>query len=352
MVDPVKALLLFIVGVLAAALLLMPRWGLVWRVRRLVRLTRRVRLEDALKHVYSCERDGHACSLESLAGRLGVSRGRAGELLSELARLSLVDVTGEGPVLTEEGRESALRIIRTHRLWERYLADHTGVPATEWHARADEKEHTLSDAETEALSASLGHPRWDPHGDPIPTAEGEVPPRRSVRLSELSAGEVAEIVHLEDEPPEIYRTLLDEGLSPGMTVEVAERTPRSLRLRVQGRVLGLDPVTAGNVSVRRAAASRTQPEHPPMTLAQVSVGQPVRITGIAPTCQGPQRRRLLDLGVIRGTIISPELEAASGDPVAYRIRGALIALRREQAEWIEVEPVSQVEEESSSQGVA
>jgi DtxR family transcriptional regulator, Mn-dependent transcriptional regulator len=67
------------------------------------------------------------------------------------------------------------------------------------------------------------------------------------------------------------------------------------------------------------------------------VGEGVRVLGVAPTCQGPQRRRLLDLGVVPGTVIEPELVSASGDPVAYRIRGAVIALRRHQAEWIEVE---------------
>jgi DtxR family Mn-dependent transcriptional regulator len=57
---------------------------------------------------------------------------------------------------------------------------------------------------------------------------------------------------------------------------------------------------------------------------------------LAPACQGPQRRRLLDLGVVPGTVITAELASASGDPVAYRIRGALIALRRRHAEWIVV----------------
>ncbi len=62
--------------------------------------------------------------------------------------------------------------------------------------------------------------------------------------------------------------------------------------------------------------------------------------GLSPACQGSQRRRLLDLGVVRGTEIESALSSAAGDPIAYRIRGALIALRREQAEWIRVEPLA------------
>jgi DtxR family Mn-dependent transcriptional regulator len=65
------------------------------------------------------------------------------------------------------------------------------------------------------------------------------------------------------------------------------------------------------------------------------------VSDISPACQGSQRRRLLDLGVVRGTEIVPELVSAGGDPVAYRIRGALVALRREQAEWIRIERVAE-----------
>jgi DtxR family Mn-dependent transcriptional regulator len=95
-------------------------------------------------------------------------------------------------------------------------------------------------------------------------------------------------------------------------------------------------VDAANVTVERLpegeAATGTV-----RTLADADRGEPVRVVAIAPACQGPQRRRLLDLGVVPGTTVTAELVSASGDPVAYRIRGALIALRREQASWIEVE---------------
>ncbi len=76
------------------------------------------------------------------------------------------------------------------------------------------------------------------------------------------------------------------------------------------------------------------------SLAEVPVGETVVVTGISPACQGPQRRRLLDLGVVRGATVTPELVSTSRDPVAYRIRGALIALRRDQARWISVTTAS------------
>lgn len=75
------------------------------------------------------------------------------------------------------------------------------------------------------------------------------------------------------------------------------------------------------------------------TLFDVEIGKRVRVVEISSVCQGAQRRRLLDLGIVRGTEITPALESAVGDPVAYEILGALIALRSRQAQWIRVEPV-------------
>ncbi len=77
-------------------------------------------------------------------------------------------------VLTPAGQESALHIIRAHRLWERYLADETGFSEAEWHAQAEFLEHELEPSDVNALSAQLGNPLHDPHGDPIPTAGGDL----------------------------------------------------------------------------------------------------------------------------------------------------------------------------------
>ena len=77
-----------------------------------------------------------------------------------------------------------------------------------------------------------------------------------------------------------------------------------------------------------------------MTLEAARIGEPVRVVAISRACQGPERRRLLDLGLVRGTEITARFASAAGDPVAYTIRGALIALRRRQASWIAVEPTT------------
>jgi DtxR family Mn-dependent transcriptional regulator len=339
-VHPGFALLVFAAVAAAVAVVAWPRLGLLARLGRASRHSERVLLEDALKHVYTCESIGRISTRESIAGQLEVSTGAAADLISRLAELGFVRSEESGPRLTERGRESALRLVRTHRLWERYLADRTGVPAGEWHAEAEAKEHTMTPAETEALAARLGHPAWDPHGDPIPTPGGELPDMHRLTLAGVDVGRTVEIVHLEDEPREIYDALLADGFGLGSRLDVVERTDHTVRVKARGREWPLSVEVARNVSVRILAAGSSS-DQPVDTLLDLERGHAGRVVDISPACQGSQRRRLLDLGVVPGTEIVPELVSAGGDPVAYRIRGALIALRREQAEWIRIERVSE-----------
>jgi DtxR family Mn-dependent transcriptional regulator len=346
MVDPTLALLVFGLIVTAGVVLFWPRLGIVPRLLRLSRLDDRVRLEDAVKHVYMCRRNGLTCSLESLAGRLELSTERAAGLVSRLAELGLVRMDGVSPTLTEEGERSAVQLVRNHRLWERYLADRTGVPAGEWHDRAERMEHSLSAEQADILESRLGHPRWDPHGDPIPTSSGELTPVRGVGLATVEPGRAVEIVHLEDEPQQIYDGLVADGLVVGGRLDVIDRNDRAVRVRAGGREWSIDRVAAGNVTVTcLPEGARAEPAW--TTLIDARPGTRVRVVGISRACRGAQRRRLLDLGVVRDTEIVPELVSATGDPIAYRIRGALIALRRAQAEQILVEPARERAAESA-----
>jgi DtxR family Mn-dependent transcriptional regulator len=288
----------------------------------------RISLEDALKHLYDCERADRACTLESLAGALESSRDSTARLLTSLKGLDLVRPEGEAFGLTEKGRRSAVRVLRTHRLWEHYLAHRTGAEPASWHPSADRMEHRLTEEETEELDLRLGRPLFDP--------EGELPPPRGTPLTRLEAGRSAEVIHIEDEPPEIFDTLVAQGFAPGSGVQVLQADAEVLRLRIAGREQVLDTVAAANVTVEPLPAGVAAGE-PVRTLADAELGEAVTVSRISPTCQGPNRRRLLDLGVVPGTTISPELSSSGGDPVAYRIRGALIAFRRDQAASIEIE---------------
>ena len=151
-------------------------------------------------------------------------------------------------MLTPEGCSYALRVIRIHRLLESYLAERTGVDESEWHQRADQMEHRVTAAEAEALSAQLGNPSYDPHGDPIPTADGVMPSRRGLPLSALKAGAVARIVHVEDEP--------DRSLRPvGRRSSVAGRDASRA-----GQQTGPDADRGRVAGARAGAGRRRQPD--------------------------------------------------------------------------------------------
>ncbi len=333
MVDPALALLVFAALTALGSLIFWPGRGVAARLHRAVLRSERVLVEDALKHVYMCERQGRSCTLESMAGRLEFSTGRAAQMLSRLADAGLVKLDRTAPELTDDGRQSALRLVRSHRLWERYLADRTGVPAGEWHDEAERMEHALSAEDTEALASRLGHPFWDPHGDPIPTSHGELPPVRVLSLVGADVGRIVEVMHLEDEPREIFERLLTDGLAPGLRLEVVGRSDHGVTVQAAGREWSIDALAARNITIQYLPHG-AQAEGAHRTLQDVALGQVARVTGISSSCQGTQRRRLLDLGVVPGTEVTAELMSAAGDPVAYRIRGALIGLRREQASWI------------------
>ncbi len=335
MTQPLLALLVVSAALVLTVVLFWPARGLFWRGLRLIRSNERVLIEDALKHAYDCEYRQTPCTLHSLAGALSLSGGRATHLIARLEELRLIEEAAGCYRLTADGRSDALRVVRIHRLWERYLSDETGLDPTEWHAEADAREHSTSPQEADSLAVRMGEPRYDPHGDPIPTAEGEIAPQRGKPLSELTAGQVAEIVHVEDEPASVYAQLVAEGLYPGMRVRLLEKTPRRVRFEGDAEEHVLAPVLAANLTVI-VHEGETEAERALRNLSTLELGQTARVTGISALCRGLERRRLLDLGVVPGTVIEAELTSPSGDPTAYRVRGALVALRREQSALIHI----------------
>lgn len=317
----------------------------IWLVGRLLRrwargrrTERRVHIEDALKHLHHGEATDKPASLESLAGVLRISRNRAVGLIERLEELGLVRSADGGLRLTDEGRRDALRIVRVHRLLERYLAERTGVAEARWHEEADRREHLLTPRQIDALAAEMGDPRFDPHGSPIPTKAGDVGPTLGRPLVGLAPGTHAVIVSIEDEPEVVYAQLVAERLIVGTPLRVLESEPERIRVDAFGEEHVLAPLLAANVFVRTLAAAPPGPDTWEY-LSGLAIGRSAKVVDISPVCRGPQRRRLLDLGLVPGTVVRAELASPGGDPTGYLVRGAVIALRRSQAELIRVEPM-------------
>jgi DtxR family transcriptional regulator, Mn-dependent transcriptional regulator len=335
MPTPLLNLILFVLGGSLAAVVFWPGRGLFAQRRRGRRLASRVALEDALKHIYGHEARGNTCTLSSVAGGLEISTSRALSLVDRMQHGQLVRVSDGRILLTDDGRRYALEVVRAHRLWERYLADETGVDPLEWHERAERREHTLTPEDANALSERLGNPLFDPHGDPIPTADGSVEVETTATLASLEPGEHAVVTHLEDEPPVVFAQLIALGMYVGMELNMDARTSQRIVFGADGRRIVLAPLLAENVSVRRLAAEETRSgSDAAATLASLQPGDAADVVRVSPACRGIERRRLMDLGIVAGTRVSLERRGLTGGLSAYRVRSTLIALREEQAAMI------------------
>jgi DtxR family Mn-dependent transcriptional regulator len=334
MPEPLFALLIAATITTVGYLVMRPEKGLLSQWRQARELNERVRGEDVLKYVHKREMKGRRPTLESIAGVLNLSLNDTTQLLTRIQSAGFLWFEHDEIRLTPKGRDSALHIIRAHRLWERYLAEETGFEQADWHGKAERYEHLMTPSDANALSARLGHPTHDPHGDPIPSASGEVVDHGGQPLTALPIDILAQIVHLEDEPDVVYAQLAAEGLYPGMTVRVLESSPGRLRFWADGDEHLLAPIMASNISVRPLHVEAGQPMEEPDSLAMLALGETAEVVRISEACRGAERRRFLDLGIVPGTEIRAEIRSPSGDPTAYNIRGALIALRREQALFI------------------
>jgi DtxR family Mn-dependent transcriptional regulator len=341
MIDPLISLLVAVLLIFIGFVLFWPDRGLMHRWRQARKVTERVLMEDILKHIHNCEMGGHPPTVQSVAGALQIHPNRASDLLKKMEAGNLVRFEKGSPHLTASGRRSALHILRAHRLWERYLADETGFAELEWHRRADRYEHQLSPEDADALSAQLGHPTHDPHGDPIPTAEGELAEGRGVHLTEVETDALVCIIHIEDEPGTIYAQLVAEGLHPGMLVRIVEKTPQRFRFWANGDEHVLAPIVANNITVLPVPEDQAPLYTFGERLSSLKPGEMGKVLNISPACRGLERRRLMDLGIIPGTMIKAEYSSSVGDPMAYRIRDALIALREEQANLIRIIPIEE-----------
>lgn len=342
MPDPLIALVLGLVFMGLLTLLIYPNGGLIGYIQRMRQLSARVLQEDALKHLQKAERHGQPATLESLAGALQISTSKAASLLKDMQDQDLVALHGETFQLTTEGRNYALQIIRAHRLWERYLSDETGFDEAQWHNIAERYEHEISLSEADDLAAQLGNPTYDPHGDPIPTSEGEMVPHGGQPLTSMPLDSPLRIVHMEDEPEAVFAQLVAEGLHTGMAIRIIEKTSQRVRFWANGEEHLLAPIVAASITVSPILQETTEKKPVGEPLNVLQPGERGKVVTLSSRFRGQDRRRMMDLGILPGTIIEAELESPGGDPTAYRVRGALIALRREQAELIRINRLQEV----------
>ncbi|MCF8366004.1 MAG: metal-dependent transcriptional regulator [Bacteroidales bacterium] len=310
-----------------------PKRGLLALLQKIKMNNERVQLEDALKYLFDCEYNSNMCNMNSIAGNLNISDDKAGQLIERLLSMGLITMDNQNISLTDTGKSYSLRVIRVHRIWERYLADETSIAQADWHNEADRIEHFVTREDTEKLAAQMGNPVFDPHGDPIPSIDGDLPEPKGKLLNHMKEGESGQIIHIEDEPRSIYEQLVAQGLYPGMPVFVTGVDNGKIIFAANGDECILTPLFAAQITVE-ALSDKTPVSAKHELLSSLELGERAEIAGISPNCRGQQRRRLMDLGVVPGSMVSAEMKSASGDPVGYRVMGTTIGIRKQQADLI------------------
>jgi DtxR family Mn-dependent transcriptional regulator len=198
---------------------------------------------------------GSTAIASRVAEMLGVSRASAGEMLKRLEAEGLVE-RGEQKeaILTPEGAERAKRVVRKHRIIERFLTDFMGYTAAESHVHADELGDTFTDEMIERINTRLGEPDRCPHGWPVDTELEQAENAELVSLAELEAGRATEIVRLAEHDGELLHWFYDEGLAPGTAIEVRAARPAAgqVDVVVEGAERTIGERAAHGIYVRAA----------------------------------------------------------------------------------------------------
>lgn len=297
-------------------------------------------VEDLLRALFECEHQGQAASDERLAGLIDLSRTEVLKALARANAAGLAENAADGWRLTAAGRDIAVLVMRAHRLIETQLARESSLPPSRWHEVAHANEHGLTREEVNRLADRLDNPRFDPHGDPIPTREGHIPEPEGQPLLSWRLDETGVISHLEDEPPVLFAQLVATGIFAGMRFRLTARRPDASTLQVEGRSITLPAELAAMVRVRPLLDSEKAPPAAAVRLSDLPRGGAAEVVTLLPGCIGGERSRLLDLGFVPGSRIEHALQSPFNGPAAFRVRGTLIALRREQADQVLIVPAT------------
>ncbi|KWZ72968.1 MAG: metal-dependent transcriptional regulator [Winkia neuii] len=205
--------------------------------------------EDYLKYIYSAtEFEEARVGTNALAAAMNVAPSTASENVRRLVDSGLVEHERyRGIGLTEKGYSLAVQLVRKHRLLETFLVETLGYRWDEVDEEAEILEHAVTQRLLERIDKALGHPSRDPHGDPIPGADGTVEDTGWKRLTEFSAGQRVLVERVSDDDTQLLKEVLSQGLTPGLQVQVVERKPYAgtVTIRVEGteKTVG-DPVAA------------------------------------------------------------------------------------------------------------
>lgn len=192
-------------------------------------------------------------STNAIAAQLDTSAASVTDMLKKLSDKELITYQRyKGASLTDDGQRIATTLVRKHRLWEVFLVQSLGMTWDEVHEIAEELEHIQSDRLIDRLDHFLGHPKFDPHGDPIPNAQGKYTLRAQVPLSELKPGQEGIVIGVREDETSFLKHLNEKGLTVGKSIKVITNDDydNTLSLQVEGHELNLSGKVARNIMIK------------------------------------------------------------------------------------------------------
>jgi DtxR family Mn-dependent transcriptional regulator len=210
-------------------------------------------MEEYLETICKLGSEQSPVALSALADQLGISSVSANEMIKKLVARELVTYEPyKGVTLTAEGQTQALRVIRRHRLWERFLADVLGLPWDRVHEEACQLEHATSPLVEEKLAQFLDEPETCPHGYPV--AGTDCCSEEGLPLSEMEPGQCAVVLRVAEHNADLLRYLAELELRPQAVIEIEEVAPfdgpLTVRIGECRQVVGRQ--VASQIAVRRA----------------------------------------------------------------------------------------------------
>ncbi len=191
--------------------------------------------EDHIKSVHALGADGKAFT-KDISERLRIKASSVTDMMKKLAEKGLVKHEPyHGAKLTAKGLVHALRLVRKHRLWETFLVERLGFGWDEVHEVAEQLEHVSSEKLVERLDDYLGHPAFDPHGDPIPDRNGRMKTRRTLALTRCAVGDHVRVAAVKDPSDALLHLLDQKGIGIGLRMQLRARAAfdGSLELRAK-----------------------------------------------------------------------------------------------------------------------
>jgi len=208
-------------------------------------------IEEYLECIYKLQEKSGVARTSDIVKSLSVAPGTVTNTVEWLEKQDLVTHKPyKGVKLTQKGREIALQVIRKHRLSERLLVDILHMRRDQAHDAACKLEHSITDEMIKPLEEVLKHPKTCPHGNPIPTANGEIIEEKSLPLLELALGEQGTIVKITEERYDLLNYLDTLGLVPKASIEILEKAPFNGPITVK--------VGSTNHAISRAVAAIIQ----------------------------------------------------------------------------------------------